>query len=99
MLAALPFEVEKHLRTEKTVEAALREIGSKPLKDLGPLRTKTGRKRLWALDGSKVKAIYAMGRADVIATYDAAVAAKNSANVQADEDEDRAELDEFADLM
>jgi hypothetical protein len=105
VLAELPFDMEKHLRNQKTVEAALREIGVKPLTDFGPLRTKTGRKRLWARDGSTVRDIYkTKSRADVIAIYDGAGANRSAVEEQADADEARAEMagadaDEFADLM
>ncbi|WMT75078.1 DUF5906 domain-containing protein [Bradyrhizobium sp. Ash2021] len=93
VLNELPFEVEKHLRTQKHIEAALREFGAKPLNDLGPLRTKTGRKRLWARDGSTVKQVCAeMGRAGAIRLYDLAVADRSASEEQADADEARAEL-------
>jgi hypothetical protein len=90
----LPFETENHLRTQKHVEAALREFGCRPLKELGPLRTKSGRKRLWARDGSKVKDIYKAKatRTSVIAIYDAAVAERTARDEQADVDEARDEM-------
>jgi Family of unknown function (DUF5906)/Bifunctional DNA primase/polymerase, N-terminal len=97
VLNELPFDMEKHLRTIGKVEAALREIGARPLKEYKQLRTKTGRKRLWARDGSEVKEITAtMTHADVTATYDAMTAARARAEEQADAAE---AVDEFADLM
>jgi hypothetical protein len=73
VLVAMGNSVAPVLRTEGHVENCLREIGAGPLSGFGPVRTTTGRKRLWALD---VKPVYAtMDKKQVAATYNAAVAA------------------------
>ena len=93
VLNELPFDLDKANRTIGNVEAALREIGARPLKEYKQLRTKTGRKRLWALEGSTVRDIVkTKSHKDVTAIYDAMTAARQATEGQADAEEARAEL-------
>jgi hypothetical protein len=93
VLEALPFEIGLGLRTDRTVEAALREIGARPLSDFGQLRTVKGRRRLWAINGEKLATIYrTKTRRQVTAMYDRAVAERDKVEREADAREAAAEM-------
>ncbi len=70
VLGMLSMEVENHARNLRSVEAALREVGARPLTRFGQVRTASGKKRLWALDGRRASYFLAKPPANVATIYD-----------------------------
>jgi hypothetical protein len=93
VLDALPIDIERHLRNLRTVEAAMREIGMRPLSKFKQLRTQTGRKRLWAIDAATLASLCAKRQGyEVAKMYDKLKAAGSAAQARVDDDEARAEM-------
>lgn len=70
VVSALSSDIEAYARNQRSVEAALREIGARPLSKLGQINTASGKRRLWALDGRRVSDFLKLGRTEVAAIYD-----------------------------
>jgi hypothetical protein len=70
------------------VEAALREIGARPLSQFKAIRTKSGQKRLWAVKGSTVPYLYENKQPrDIAAMYDEGRKLERRSDIKAEAEE------------